>query len=44
MGLYSKKSVSKPVTSITSCYQITEKILLDCNTMYVPIVHRIHGY
>ena len=24
--------------------KITEKVLLDCNTMHSPIVHRIHGY
>jgi len=24
--------------------KITEKVLLDCNTMYSPIVYCIHGY
>jgi len=24
--------------------KVTEKVLLDRNTMYSPIVHRIHGY
>jgi len=41
MGLYGKGSMSRHITVIID---VTGKKLFDWNTLYNPIVHRIHGY
>jgi len=44
MRLYSKDSASRLDIVLFHVTEITGKVLLDRNTMYSLIVHRIHGY